>query len=115
MPLHNPNAVRTQTAFRGDRLKQARKIRGLTQDELSERISVQRTTITMLENGMQEGTSPTIAALAGELNVSADWLLDLVDSPDGHAGTLDRYDLGYQTALDALSQHIEQIRKEAQS
>lgn len=107
-------ASRNQTAFRGDRLYEARHIRGLTQNQLADKAGIKRTSITMLENGMAEGSSKTVASLAYVLNVSADWLLDLVDTPDGHRGSADDFAESFLTHIDSIEQQIKQLRKMVQ-
>lgn len=70
--------------FRGDRLKTIREARGLTQDELSERVGFGQSQMTKYENGKSEPSPEVIARLAVELEVTADWLLGLVDDPGKH-------------------------------
>jgi len=61
----------------GKRIREARKQAGLTQEELAERIGVSRTAISRFELGEIEPSLRNLAAMAGELNVSADRLLGL--------------------------------------
>lgn len=70
--------------FRGGRLKTARERRGLTQDELAERAQTTQLSISRYENSKSTPAPDILAALALALEVSADWLLGLTDSPDGH-------------------------------
>lgn len=67
--------------FRGDRLRQIREKRELTQDELAARAGFGQSQINKYENGKTDPTSDVLARLAHELEVSSDWLLGLTDSP----------------------------------
>lgn len=59
----------------GRNLAQARKDRGMTQQELAERLSVTRQTVSRWESGTALPDVETVAKLAGILQVSADTLL----------------------------------------
>ena len=76
--------------FRGDRLRSIRDRRGFTQDELSYRLSIGQSQLARYENGRAEPTPEVIARLASELDVTADYLLGLSESP---AGQLEENDL----------------------
>ena len=66
----------------GKRLREARKLRGLSQTELARRIGTSANQISMVESG-QSGTSiRTIVAAASTLNVSLDFLAGLVEVPE---------------------------------
>ena len=65
----------------GARLREARKLREMSQSELARRIGTAPNQISMIESG-QSGTSiRTIVAAATTLNVSVDFLVGLVDVP----------------------------------
>jgi transcriptional regulator with XRE-family HTH domain len=66
------------------RLKDMREIRGLSQTELGERVGVSKQQIYRYEQGRGEPDASTLSALAKELEVSADYLLGLVDDYEGH-------------------------------
>jgi|CXWL01.1.fsa_nt_gi transcriptional regulator with XRE-family HTH domain len=70
--------------FRGDRLKQIREVRGFTQDELESRLKLGNTTIYRYEKGDAEPSPVVIGGIARELEVTADYLLGLVDDPSAH-------------------------------
>ncbi len=70
--------------FRGDRLREIREKRDLTQDELAERAGFGQSQINKYENGKSDPTPDVLARLAGELEVSTDWLLGLVEKPNEH-------------------------------
>lgn len=59
----------------GDRLKQARKSRGYTQDSLAEAIGVSRGVITNIEHEKAEPQKLVIHAICGVLKVNQKWLL----------------------------------------
>lgn len=61
-----------KTTF-SDRLKQARQLRGYTQQALADAAGVSQSAIASYENGDRE-TSRSFRKLANALNVSADWL-----------------------------------------
>ena len=61
----------------GDRLKLARLRAGYTQEELSSRLKLSRTTITNLECDKQSPTIKAVIAIAKILDVTTDWLLGL--------------------------------------
>lgn len=63
----------------GDRIRELREIRGMTQQSLAEALHVKRETINMWENGLRDLKTGAIIALADFFNVSSDYLLGLVD------------------------------------
>ena len=67
--------------MRGDRLARMREIRGLSQAELAERVSLHYQQIYRYENGKTEPDGAIVARIASELHVSTDYLLGLTDSP----------------------------------
>ena len=75
----------------GDRLRAARRARGMTEQALSEASGVRRPTISELETGKRTVvTTTTAVALARTLNVSLDWLLgvwDYIESPASEGET----------------------------
>ncbi|MCC6976276.1 MAG: helix-turn-helix transcriptional regulator [Anaerolineae bacterium] len=70
--------------MRGDRLRELRLARELTQQELAQRVGVHPQHIYKLEVGKYKPNSDTLIRLARELEVSADYLLGLVDDLQGH-------------------------------
>ena len=67
----------------GEKIRQLRKERGLTQEELGNLIGVQKAAINKYETGIVVNLKrSTIAALAKALNVSPLELLDPEDPPD---------------------------------
>lgn len=61
----------------GERLKYARKQKGLTQVELAEKLGLTQTSYQRMETGKHELKMATIYNICKTLNISADWLLGL--------------------------------------
>lgn len=61
----------------GARLRMIRTLRGLTQAEVAKVLGINKSTVTLYENGRTEPSLKNLVLLARTLNVSADWLLDL--------------------------------------
>lgn len=80
----------------GKRIKEARKLRGLSQNELAAKIGIKQPTLSELESGESQGTT-RLAQLAHALGVSPLWLetgrgpQDAASSGEGEpsAGSLD--------------------------
>lgn len=70
--------------MRGDRLRSIRDMRGLSQPELGARVGVTGQQIYRYEKAENEPDADILAMLARELEVSADYLLGLVDDLQGH-------------------------------
>jgi len=72
----------------GERLRIARKDKGLTQEELGEVISVGKSQISNIEKGTSELTRANAIVLSGKLGITLDWLLHGEGKgPDEKAGT----------------------------
>lgn len=67
----------------GDRLKELRRARALTQQELADVLGLDRTTYAKYEAGANEPNIATIRALAAFFGVTTDYLLGNSDSPAG--------------------------------
>lgn len=59
----------------GDKIKNLRKKKGMTQQELSDYIGISRSTIGMIEGNKQGTSSDTLVRLAKALNTTAEYLL----------------------------------------
>jgi transcriptional regulator with XRE-family HTH domain len=70
--------------MRIDRIKEIRELRGYSQDELAKRCNVSTSQIFRIETGKSLPSADTIAQIAKELEVSADYLLGLTDKPTDH-------------------------------
>ena len=64
-----------------NRLKEIRKVRNLTQEELSKIVGVERRTIGYWENGKSSIKPSKVKKLAEALNTSASYLLGTSDKP----------------------------------
>lgn len=70
--------------MRGDRLRDIRKSRQLTQEELAKLVGVSGQQIYRYESGENIPNSDVLTRLAQELSVSTDYLLGLVNEPTAH-------------------------------
>ena len=70
--------------LKGNRLKQLRVNRGLTQEQLAAQLKLGKRQIHRYENGLSDPASDVVARLALALGVSADFLLGLVDEATDH-------------------------------
>lgn len=59
----------------GQRLKQARTSKGLTQEEVGRRLGVTRSVIARYESGLNDPSSDNLAEMARLYSVTTDWLL----------------------------------------
>lgn len=66
----------------GERLARIRETRGYTQLELSKALGLGDNQIWRYENGKTEPDGKVIALIARHLNVSADYLLGLIEYPE---------------------------------
>lgn len=71
------------TGLLGHRLKEAREKQNLTQEELADRVGVAYQQIWRWETGKNDPTGDMLVRMARILNVTADYLLGLVDTPSG--------------------------------
>ena len=65
-----------------DRLKKARKNKGLTQEQLAVKISVERSSVGKYESANVIPSPEVLKRIANELDVSVDYLLERTDIPD---------------------------------
>jgi transcriptional regulator with XRE-family HTH domain len=70
--------------MRTDRLKYMRGERGYTQEELAKMSGISEKQLWRYENGDSKPTSEVVAKISQALEVSADYLLGLVDQPSDH-------------------------------
>ena len=81
----------------GERIKQARKAAGLTQQQAADAIGVSRSTFAFYETGKRRPDAPTIKKIANALSVTGDFILDIEvekekPTPEGRLPA-DYYDL----------------------
>lgn len=67
--------------MRGDRLARIRELRRISQADLAEMVGIHNQQIYRYENGKTEPDGDVVAKIAQALEVSADYLLGLTDSP----------------------------------
>jgi len=70
--------------FVGSRLREARENRNLTQDELALILGIGQSQMNKYENNKSEPSPEVIGRMARELEVTADWLLGLVNDRKVH-------------------------------
>jgi transcriptional regulator with XRE-family HTH domain len=71
------------------RLKAARELRGMNQEQLAERSGLQASAISHFETGGRKPSFDNLKRLADALGVSTDYLLGRTDDPEGHAAPND--------------------------
>ena len=92
----------------GDRIKETRKLRGLTQDQLAEKVDITLEYISQIERGLKMPSMQVFIKLVEALDVSSDYLLrDSVSTRnlygDKQIGTkLERLTPKQRVALEAL-------------
>lgn len=66
-----------ETTHIGQKIREARRMRGWTQAELAERIGIDHTGVSHLENGRHDNpTLERIRRIADALDVTTEWLLE---------------------------------------
>lgn len=76
-------AVRNRV-FRGERLKHVRESRGMSQEDLGRASDIASVQVYRYENGKAEPTPDLVVKMASALEITTDYLLGLVDKPDGY-------------------------------
>lgn len=59
-----------------DRIKEVRKMHGLTQHEYGTRLGITNGAVSMIERNVNQVTEQTIRAVCSEFGISREWLLD---------------------------------------
>ena len=65
------------------RIKEARKMKNLTQEQLAALVGTKKATISNYENEHSTPSNKMLSSLANALNVTSDYLLGRVESPEG--------------------------------
>ncbi|MGN6304209.1 MAG: helix-turn-helix domain-containing protein [Mesorhizobium sp.] len=73
-----------------ERLKDARKLRGLNQAELAAKAGLPAASVSHFESGPRKPSFDNLKALASALNVTTDYLLGRSDTPQASAETVGR-------------------------
>lgn len=84
----------------GDRLREARSYKNLTQDEVASRIGVTRSVIARYESNTNDPPSENLRKLAEIYEVSTDWLLGRTNVMDPSSVYAAHRDDGYDKPLD---------------
>jgi transcriptional regulator with XRE-family HTH domain len=82
MPESRPSA---STEIFPKRLKAARELRGLSQDQVAERSGLQSSAVSHFETGNRKPSFDNLKRLADALRVSTDYLLGRTNEPEGQA------------------------------
>ena len=90
----------------GDRIKKARKIRGLTQKRLAEELGLSLTAIQYYESGKRTPNNAVVLAIAKVLDVNPHWLLT------GEGEMFVEKQEGRDELLDKFMQELERIRRD---
>lgn len=101
----DPNAVENQqrlTAVFMPRLREARRMSGLRQKDLANKIGTTESCVSRWMNGKVLPEAVYIPALANVLNVSTDWLLGLDDSDQKSVKARESRMAKMELALDAI-------------
>jgi len=72
--------------MRGDRLKEIRELRQLSQADLAKRVGSHVQQIYRYENGKADPSADVLTSMARALEVSIDYLVGLVSEPNEHLG-----------------------------
>ena len=67
---------------RGERVRMARKALGLTLEKFGEKIGLRKSSLSQVENGINELTESNIKAICREFNVNEDWLRTGAGGPE---------------------------------
>jgi transcriptional regulator with XRE-family HTH domain len=91
MPESSPEAtLPAPSEIFPKRLKAARELRNLNQDQLAERAGLQPSAVSHFETGGRKPSFDNLKRLADALRVSTDYLLGRTADPEGHAAPDDR-------------------------
>ena|SRR5271163_604588 len=100
----------------GDRIREIREAKRLTQDQLAEKTGISKGFLSDVENGKRNVSSEYLLRIANALNASVDYLLrGTTDSPAGNrepivippelSAAAERLDLSYSQAIELLEAH----------
>lgn len=82
----------------GRRLREAREVLGLTQEQAAAALGVQRTSVTSMEQGKRNVSAAELARLSSIYRRSVDWLLGREESPTVEGSALLRATNGLSDA-----------------
>jgi len=75
--------------FRGDRLKDVRERRGLSQADLGQIADMSNMQVYRYENRKSEPSPDIVVRLSRALDITSDYLLGMVDKPEGYLNPQD--------------------------
>ena len=75
--------------FQGERLRSLREARGLSQDDMEERLALGNGQLYRYETGKAEPSAEVLVRIAEEFEVTVDYLLGLVESPHDNLSAQD--------------------------
>lgn len=87
-----------------ERLKLVRIQKGLTQEDIANGIGSNKSTISQYETGSRKAEHEKIIKISEYLNISADYMLGLIDDPNGTAGK--REIIQYHQLIGALREFL---------
>lgn len=90
-------------------IKKMRKVKGLTQGELGEKIGVKHNTIAGYESGRTEPSLETLQAIAEELGVSMEVLLGKLAFPDEEIDARTEEEKSIDKALEVIGKQQDTI------
>lgn len=111
--------TRPSISLHTDRLRELRRLRDLTQDQLASLSGISQNQVSRYEAGLTEPSSSAIGQLAHALNVTVDYLLGLTDIPNSYAASdlrleqqqlLSAYEIGdYATLLELVAARLRSV------
>lgn len=103
----------------GIRLKERRKLKGMTQEELGKHIGVQKAAVQKYESGKRQPPAKTLNQICSLLECTSDYLIGRADNPNGVCYDYEDNDLGlivmeypeeYQITKEELKLFMEELR-----
>ncbi len=94
----------------GDRIRLIREQRGLTRQQLAERIDTSVGIIYFYEKNRKIPSAEILKRIAEALNVSADYLLGLTDDPRPRSGKFDPMEYLPKSVKDMITKTPEELR-----
>lgn len=93
----------------GDRLKEIRQKRGITQEALAKSVSISPSSISLYERGIREPNLNMLISIAKALDVSTDYLLGLTNNEFRISSELK--DLSFEDIKKILQTFIDKIKQ----
>lgn len=95
----------------GDRIKERRKILGLTQKELGQKIGASEFTVSKYERSVNEPDIETLKKISSVLNCTVDYLIGKTDNPDSNTYIHDNVKIGISKSYpyDLTPEQVEKL------